>query len=80
MERQEMRHCPVCGSDRPASDVDKATELRADILQLRQQLEDVERDNPAGGTSPQARAELQERIDRRLQDLSGGYGADDEEH
>lgn len=75
-----MRQCPLCGSERPASSVDEVTELRADILQLRQQLEDVEKDISAEATSPKARAELQERIDHRLQRLSGGYGADDEEH
>ncbi len=74
--QEGARPCPLCGHERPASKVDEESQQRADIFQLRQRLESLEREQPPEGLQAQAQAELQERIDRGLDSLSGGYGSD----
>jgi hypothetical protein len=77
MTQQGVRRCPLCGGERAASNVDELSELRADIVRLRQRLEDLERGRPAEALPTPGQAEVQERIDRRLNSLSGGYGSDE---
>ena len=85
-----QRRCPLCGSPIRGGEVDEAAVLRAQILRLRQRLDELER---ADISSQDAEAEqlyrdqmqpgladreqLQERIDQGLQHLEGGYGTED---
>jgi hypothetical protein len=73
--------CPLCGSPTlVVTPTDPAT-LRALILRARQRLDDLEclaeprhrAEKPAAAHEPQ----LQERIDRGLQQLEGGFGTED---
>ncbi len=77
--------CPTCGKPGWAADVDEEGALRAQILKLRQRLEDLDRGAapPKGGGVPSVRVtgdekNLEERITGCLDELSGGYGSDDE--
>lgn len=73
--------CPLCGSPTPIVDPTDPAALRALILRARQRLDDLERlaepqhraERPTAAHDPQ----LQERIDRGLQQLEGGFGTED---
>jgi hypothetical protein len=81
--------CPLCGGPMPISERDEATLIRVQILLLRQRLDEIERADissqgvVAGSWQDQSRVgladqeRLQERIDRGLQHLEGGYGTED---
>ena len=88
--KQMRRRCPLCGSAVPISAVDEATVIRAEILLLRRRLDELERASSSsqnaegvqvfGDQTPaalEAQEQLQERIDRGLQHLEGGYGTED---
>jgi hypothetical protein len=72
------------------SEVDEAATLRAQILRLRQRLDELERGDlsPHDSEAEQSyrdqaqpelaqREQLQQRIDRGLRHLEGGYGMED---
>jgi hypothetical protein len=74
--------CPLCGRPTQSSSVNDPAALRIEILRLRQRLDELERTGeahqgaePAPASSDQ---DLQERIDRGLQGLEGGYGMGDQ--
>lgn len=83
-------HCPLCGGPLPISERDEATVIRAEILLLRRRLDELERADSSSRSAEAAQAvgdetpaalevqeQLQERIDRGLQHLQGGYGMED---
>lgn len=87
---ETQRRCPLCGSLTPISGLDEAVELRAQILFLRQRLDELERADISsqGAEAEQVyrdeaqagladREQLQETIDQGLQHLEGGYGRED---
>lgn len=79
---ESPRRCPLCGGPMPIPEVDEAAILRAQIVFLRQRLDKLERADissptPEAGAGTAAREQLQERIDRGLQHLEGGYGTED---
>jgi hypothetical protein len=88
--KETQRRCPLCGGPMPISEVDEVAMLRAQILLLRQRLDGLERatissqgdeakqiyrDQAQAGLADQE--QMQERIDRGLQHLEGGYGTED---
>jgi hypothetical protein len=88
--KETQRRCPFCGGPMPISELDEAAVLRAQILFLRRRLDELERatissqgseeeqvyrDQAQEGLADQE--QLQERIDRGLQHLEGGYGTED---
>jgi hypothetical protein len=87
--KELQRRCPLCGSPMRMSEVDEAATLRAQILLLRQRLDELECASSSQGAQAEQvdrdqmqpgladREQLQERIDRGLQHLEGGYGTED---
>jgi DNA repair exonuclease SbcCD ATPase subunit len=88
--KETQGRCPLCGSPIRDGEVDEAAVLRAQILRLRQRLDELERadissqgaeaeqlDRDQAQSGLADREQLQERIDRGLQHLEGGYGTED---
>jgi hypothetical protein len=73
--------CPLCGSPTPIVNPNEPAALRALILRARRLLDELERmaeprPSRAGATAP-SDLQLQERIDRGLRQLEGGFGTED---